>query len=150
MKSKHQTGTVVCCRERDNPGSCGVTGVEGRTTWPAHGRGPGSTHLQHMVTWAGLLKPAPCRCSQGQRGTGTVSDCLRKQAHGYSLGSNCTLYFPACQGEKRTTASMRRYDGNQEPTWALVEDVYLEWLSQEEASPSHLKSLGSSCCRCQT
>ena len=69
---------------------------------------------------------------------------------GISLGSTRTLYFPDCQGKKRTTGSVRRCDGKQEPTWALVEDMYLEWLSQEKAAPSHLKSTGSLCYRCQT
>lgn len=61
-------------------------------------------------------------------------NCWREQNHEYSSGSNHTLYFLYRQGEKRTTASMKRCDGKQEPTWARVEDVFLELLSPGESS----------------
>ena len=65
---------MACCRarERHNPCPRGDTlGVEGRTVWPAPCRGfLGPPTYSTWLTGGTVLKPAPCRCSQGQRGRG--------------------------------------------------------------------------------
>ena len=135
MTGKHQAGTVCAAgrggRQLGQVGSQWGWKVGLSSQHTAFGfLGPSA--YSTLLTNRAVPKPAPCRCSWGRKGTRNVSELF--EDHQYSSGSNHTLYFLDCQGEKRTTASMKRCDGKQEPTLARVEDVFLELLSPGESS----------------